>query len=245
MYRLKKFLLKKIKQKGYSLSKQQARNGNETNPLYYLAGFFIHNGFKGDLVQIGANDGVTNDPVRKLILDFKIPSLLVEPQLPIFKKLQTAYSAVPHVRLENCAIDNVSGNKELFYVEPVSGYPMWASGIASFDKATLLKHKRVLPGLEGNLRKINVPTFTFRQLLQKHDIQEVLILQIDTEGYDFELLKHITSSGVRPKLIQYEHKHLSFRDQSACREMLTEMGYAFLTKPEDTIAIYKDQAISS
>lgn len=243
MYRLKKYILKKIRQSGYLLSKQQARNGDETNPLYYLTGFLIHQGFKGHLVQIGANDGVTNDPVRKIILDFNVPSLLVEPQPAIFAKLQGSYLGLQYVTLENCAIDNENGHKKLYYVEPLPGYPKWATGIASFDKATLLKHRRVLPGLEENLKIIEVPTYSFDQLLERNNIHEVLLLQLDTEGYDFELIKQITSLGVFPRLLQYEHKHLSYSDQFNARAMLSKFGYSFLTKLEDTIAIYKDQGI--
>lgn len=243
MYRLKKYILKKIKQRGYLLSKQQAKNGNETNPLYYLAGFLINQGQRGHLVQVGANDGITNDPVRKIIIDFAIPSLLIEPQPAIFKKLRTSYSGLHHVSFENCAIDLEGGYKKLYYVEPRPGYPAWATGIASFDKTTLLKHRRVLEGLEENLKEIDVPTYTFQQVFKTKGIGDVLLLQVDTEGYDFELIRQITSQGVLPRLIQYEHKHLSFSDQSECRTMLSRLGYSFLTKPEDTIAIYHDQGI--
>lgn len=246
MYSLKKFFLRWIKKQGYQLSKLEAGNGTEINPLYYLSAFFIREDYKGDLIQIGANDGVTNDPVRKIILDFKIPSLLIEPQPEIFKMLKTAYNGVPGVRFENCAVDKADGTKELFFVRPgVTGYPAWATGIASFDKQTLLKHRRVLPDLENNLGKADVPAFTFTSLLKRHGIDSILLLQLDTEGYDFELLKDIIGLGFIPKLIQYEHKHLSFSDQAACRRLLSEKGYSFLSRKEDTIAIHKDQSVST
>lgn len=245
MHSIKKFIIRWLKKRGYRLFKSQASNGNEINPLYYLAGFYKNEGHKGSLIQIGANDGVTSDPVIRIIQDFKIPSLLIEPQPEMFKRLKATYANIPYVKFENCAVDKVDGVKDFFYVQPdVKGYPAWATGIASFDKNTLLKHRRVLPDLANNLKKTEVPTFTFDNLLKKHGIEKVLLLQIDAEGYDYELLKSINLSGTIPKLIHYEHKHLSFTDQNACRKMLSEKGYAFLSDIENTIAMHEDFSLN-
>ena len=57
-------------------------------------------------VQIGANDGVTGDPIRRFILEFGWSGVLVEPQLEIFEAAAEELSgptpasvrAMPHNR---------------------------------------------------------------------------------------------------------------------------------------------------
>lgn len=63
----------------------------------------------------------------------------------------------------------------------------------------------------------------------------VMILQIDTEGYDFNIIKSAFEANLTPPSIQYEHKHLSLGDQCQCRELLEGVGYSFLTSTVDMI----------
>ncbi len=39
-------------------------------------------------IQVGANDGVLDDPIRALILEYRLAGLLIEPLPDIFEKLK-------------------------------------------------------------------------------------------------------------------------------------------------------------
>lgn len=55
-------------------------------------------------VQIGTNDGIQDDPVRKLILTHKLPGLFVEPTPDIFSLLCRNYADLPQLQFANVAI---------------------------------------------------------------------------------------------------------------------------------------------
>src|SRR4029453_1473130 len=73
-----------------------------------------------------------------------------------------------------------------------------------------------------------VPCITFDTLLRRHRVTRVDLLQIDAEGYDFEILKLVDLQNLRPAMIRYEHRHLMPRDKHACRIYLEQHGYRIL-----------------
>jgi len=80
-----------------------------------------------------------------------------------------------------------------------------------------------------------VPTLRFSTLLQKHKIQCVDILQIDTEGYDYEILQMLDYDVVKPALIHFENNFLTSQEMSGCSQLLARHGYRLLTMGIDTI----------
>ena len=58
------------------------------------------------------------------------------------------------------------------------------------------------------------------------------LLQIDTEGYDYEILRTIDFSRLRPRFINYERELLQ-DDGPACRSMLSAAGYVLFDWGED------------
>jgi hypothetical protein len=76
---------------------------------------------------------------------------------------------------------------------------------------------------------------TVRGLLAKHpDLAAPSIIVIDAEGHDFSVVKSVLNSGIAPRLIIYEHKHLSFKDQTECRSSLS--NYKIISSANNTIA---------
>ena len=83
---------------------------------------------------------------------------------------------------------------------------------------------------------------TIDQLLLRHpDIGRLIALQIDTEGHDFAVVKSAVAAGCLPKIINYEHMHLTYDDQVKCRDLLSSHGYSFWTGDQDTLAYRKRQ----
>ena len=74
-----------------------------------------------------------------------------------------------------------------------------------------------IPDVERRVVSIDVPGVTFESLCRTHSVDKVDLILIDTEGYDWQILKTIDLAAVRPRLLVYEHYHLSDEDRRRCR----------------------------
>lgn len=186
-------------------------------------------------VQVGAFDGVSGDPLHPYVKRGLLSGCLVEPQADAFERLQRNYEGVEGVRLKRAAIASKSGESTLYRVRPGTVGPEWLFQIASFSREVLLKHAPLVPGLEQAIITETVPTITFDQLTAELP-ETPSIVVIDTEGYDFEVIKLLNVKVRKPRLILYEHKHLTPADQDACLESLIAAGYQVAVLTTDTIA---------
>lgn len=188
-------------------------------------------------VQIGANDGLRWDPLHDLVSRFHFPGLLVEPLPDAFGQLRKNYAAEPQLAFENCAIAPEDGARPLYRVRADAAVGDWAPGIASFHRAHLLAHLDDVEKREELVEEILVPTMTVASLLQKHRIDQIALLQIDTEGFDYEILKMFFEQPALPHIINFESVHLSAHDQQESRHLLVRNGYRFIDVGIDTLAI--------
>jgi len=85
-----------------------------------------------------------------------------------------------------------------------------------------------------------VRCLTIHQLMERHGIAQLDLLQMDAEGYDYSILKTIDFALTRPHFINYE-RVLLHDDEPACRAMLTAAGYALLDWGQDTLCVAVDQ----
>ena len=81
---------------------------------------------------------------------------------------------------------------------------------------------------------------SFDDLFQKHGIQKIDLLQIDTEGFDFEIIKMFDFAKYSPKIINYESVHLEKGDRAECEFFLRNKGYNLYNTQENTCAIKLD-----
>ena len=177
------------------------------------------------VLQIGACDGVMADPIYHKINEYGWSGLLVEPQKNEFKKLRSNYKKNENIKLENVAIADTSGYRKLYKIEESSINHDWQRGTASFLNKPRFKSYE------------EVKCLTFNELIKKNDIRNIDLLQIDVEGYDFEILKLFDFSSFTPSLIRYEHKHLNFSDKLLCRKLLESKDYKLYEMEKDTRAI--------
>lgn len=238
----KGFLRRQLAATGREIVPRIARNGPELSVLGILLEYCSRVEGKGAVVQIGANDGVMNDPVRESILSLGLPALLVEPLPDVFARLKANYGGRSNVIFENAAVSTVPGEADIYRVSATADHlPSWVQGLASFDRSVLLKH-REWEGVRGNpfeahIESIRVPVLTVQQLLGRHpELGRLLALQVDTEGHDYKVIQSAVDAGALPSIINYEHKHLGYEDQVACRDLLTSRGYAFFGGTVDTLA---------
>ena len=45
--------------------------------------------------------------------------------------------------------------------------------------------------------------------MKKHNVNDISFILIDTEGYDYEIIKLIDFEKYKPSILIFEHKHLS------------------------------------
>ena len=61
---------------------------------------------------------------------------------------------------------------------------------------------------EVEIESISLKCKTLRQLFEEYGVSFIECLRVDTEGHDFEILKTLNSTDVRPREIICERKHM-------------------------------------
>ncbi|MBY0360176.1 MAG: FkbM family methyltransferase [Candidatus Obscuribacterales bacterium] len=187
-------------------------------------------------VQIGAADGISNDPLFHLIKTKKWKGILVEPVPYLYDKLQHNYADCTDLIFENVAISNKEEIRDFWFPQNINGQPEWFYQLGSFSRDVILKHADAIPDLDKMIDRVSLPCISLSSLLKRNKITKFDVLLIDTEGYDFEIIKQIDFSFCKPKIIIYEHKHLKTQDQKACLHYLKEHGYQLTEEQTNTLA---------
>ena len=194
------------------------------------------------VVQVGGGDGVTEDPVRASILKHRWKGVIAEPNPSTFKRLTESYSEVDNVTTANVAIATHDGKATLYCLEEIDHLPPWATGLASFNLDVLLRHQELIPDvcLKDHVVEKEVDCITFTRLLEDYAIKKANFVQIDTEGYDFEVIKMIDFDAVKPDILRYEYVHLNAADQEAAATFLKDRGYALVKEDVWNMFCYRD-----
>lgn len=193
-------------------------------------------------VEIGANDGAQYDHLREQIAERSWRGIMVEPVPYVFARLRENYDERAGIALENAAVADRNGTMPFFHLaqaEPGerAGLPDWYDALGSFSRESVMSHGPQIPDIERRLVTIDVPTITFDSLLAKHGADHVDLVLVDTEGYDFEVLKTIDLARYRPRLVVYEHFNFDPEQREACRRHIRGFGYEVLEEGFDTFCV--------
>lgn len=190
-------------------------------------------------VEIGANDGILNDPIHRYVRDFGWSGLVIEPLPDIFEILKKNYRAYPNVIPLNFAISASEKDQTLFTVRTDSTASAHAHQYSSFRREIVEKHTNFVPDIADRIEERTVACITFDTLLKRYVAdRNIDVLQIDTEGYDYEILKMIDFQVTKPSIINYESCHLSRADKNASVRLLVNQGYRVAAGDLDTIAYH-------
>ncbi|MBP8959725.1 MAG: FkbM family methyltransferase [Bacteroidales bacterium] len=203
------------------------------------------------VIQIGANDGINNDPIHKFIKRDKWNGVLLEPQKDVFDKyLQRLYRKTNAIITLNAALDKSDGKKTLYKISACNS--RWAHGLASFNRSVLeksissgyvarqaLKEGCRLPENENDLiAEEQVECISPETLIKRYGIKKIDWLQIDTEGYDFEIIKMFNLPLTKPSVIVYENLHLTEETKEECIRFLNINGYYSKNYGPNTLAMH-------
>lgn len=194
-------------------------------------------------VQIGANDGVSrSDDLFELIRKYNVKGLMLEPQAELFKQLQLNMKDYPGVKLVNMAIHKDKKHMPLYRLtqeslNKCSRLPLWAktNGIASFDKEHVVRHAKRIGLDESAIESQDVECISMNALLEQYGKNPDL-LKIDTEGYDYEVLSMLDFDRWKPRIIRFEHLHMSSKEHSEIIRRLKLLSYYFIADKMNTTA---------
>jgi FkbM family methyltransferase len=201
-------------------------------------------------VEIGSNDGEQHDHLQPFIVSSAWRGVMVEPVPYVFERLRRNYEGVEGVSLENAAIADRDGRLPFYHLAEADederdALPAWYDGIGSFSRDAVLSHARYIPDLEQRLVVDEVKALTFESLCDTHGLDEVDLLLIDAEGYDWELVNAIDFERRSPRLLIYEHYHLDPEERAACQAYLEGRGYETMEEHFDTLCLLpRDDALT-
>ncbi len=173
-------------------------------------------------IQIGSNDGKSNDPLHDFIKSNNCKGVFIEPVPYLFERLKQNYKNSLNLFFENIAIADENSFKDFYTIKEVKDntLPSWYNQLSSFRLETIMSHKYYIPNLEQLIEKQSVPTLTLQTIIEKYEIKHLDILHVDTEGYDFEIIKTIDFQKFCPSILMFEHQHLSEKEYYSCLRMV-------------------------
>jgi FkbM family methyltransferase len=197
-------------------------------------------------LQIGANDGVMNDPIYQFNIDniSVVRGFVLEPLPDIYENLVENYQSCPNIKPFNLAIHATETEMMLHRVkaEFATEVPAFARGIASFDE----RHweKTTLVPNANYMEQVKVKCISFSDFIKFNGIDKLDLLLLDTEGYDYDILMSIDFTHIKPKIIRFEH---GVRDHVMSPENLmlvcchlNSFGYQIIAESYDATAYLLD-----
>jgi len=184
----------------------------------------------GDILQIGSNDGKTGDPLYKLLVQKAEWNIfLVEPLPFLMKRLKNNYPNHPRFHFIEKAV-NDGTSQSFYYVDDdakthIPNLPEWFDQLGSFKQGHIQKHlgAEIVPFIQC----LQLSGSRFMDLISEYKIDNLLLLHLDTEGYDWKILSQLEIDRVCPPVILFEHKHLLQQEKEEAFQNLSSVYKIF------------------
>ncbi len=185
-----------------------------------------------NFVQIGGFDGVFDDPIRQYIIKYNWSGIIIEPQPEAFSQLIKIYQHNTKITLLNLAITTTNQPTKLYRLKQKTLTENWKNCFATItpDRGDIGQTQ-----LE-NVENITVTGKNINNLIREQKIKKINLLQIDTEGFDYQIINSLDFSLLKPDIIHYEHRHLPRKEIIACQKILSKQQYHIIPLQHDTIA---------
>ena len=210
-----------------------------------LSDEFSNNEFK-HLIQVGGNDGVSGDPIRKyLIKKGNYKADIFEPLHYYFQKLTKLYEDRDDINLiQKFVSDNKIKNNEIFFIPSEIASTMdgegpfngWAHGQGSFSREFIENEieKNSFRGKEyinkiqffkSSIKSEIVSTIGISEIFVDNKQQNLLI--IDVQGSEFNVINSINFENQKFNLIYYEDENPFSISSRKIRKLLKSKKYYF------------------
>lgn len=189
-------------------------------------------------IQIGAYDGRKTDPIYELVQRNRWCGILVEPQPEVFETLKQNYAGFAGIAFEQAAIVAEGAALPLYKLKDEYAHLFHADHrtLSSFRPEHIMRHLSQPVDFESALQEIDAPRLSFSALLKKHEVTRIDLLQIDVEGYDFEIIRSIDFEQIAPRIIHFEHANLPSIERAECVGFLIAKGYKLVIGAYDATA---------
>ncbi len=186
-------------------------------------------------IQVGANDGISFDNLYEFVTSHNCRGLAIEPLPHFFDRLKLNYLAYPKIVPLQVAVHATSRSMPLFSVraEAMARYPTWVAGIGSGDRDHLTKLGIAPP----DILETHVPCRPLMELAREHGLESLDYLQVDTEGFDDEIIRQLDFGVMRPRIIKFEVVHLGADRKADLLDVLRRAGYKLLDDSRDMVAV--------
>jgi len=195
-----------------------------------------------DVVQIGSNDGATNDPISELINgNTHWRAIFVEPVPYLFESLKRNKGNDKRFTFENVALND--GTAQTFYSvqsaakDYIPNLPAWYDQLGSFNRSNITNQLNGV--LEPFIVENTIAGITLTSLLEQNQVKSLELLHLDTEGYDWKILSNLDLTKHKPSVILFEHKLLSRRELRDSTRFL-KPAYKIFRLGIDTLCVRKD-----
>jgi len=187
-------------------------------------------------IQVGAWDGVGYDSLYEFVKAHNTKGVVIEPLPDYFKQLVANYSFNPAIVPVNKAVHPYLKEIELFRVDPdrTQGLPDWAGGIASIDP----EHHKKSGIPSAVIIKQRVPSDHLMNIIKENfPGKDADLVQIDTEGFDYQVLQQIDFSYIKPDLVRFEYINLDQATTANAIKLLKQNGYYCFYDDLDIIGV--------
>ncbi|SHH91492.1 FkbM family methyltransferase [Marivita hallyeonensis] len=194
-------------------------------------------------VQVGANDGLMDDPVYKIAEARNWSGVLIEPNPTYFSELSKRYKGRNNFTLVNCGVSDKTGTLKLHHLSKTgeTKYPEWAKGCATLDKTRL---ETVLSGVaapeDDDIESTDIKVRTLSSILKAEKIKTTDLLVVDVEGHEMAVLKGATLSKIKPKAILIESNGKDEKEDAQIRAHLSKAGYTLHRMGDDIFGYSED-----
>ena len=158
---------------------------------------YFNNAKNLNILDIGANDGITLSNSYKVINELNWNACLIEPSPTAFKKLFKLYNDNPDIFLFNYALSNKSGE-----------FTFYDSGTHLNNNDTSLLstlHKSELDRwTKETFKEIIVKCKTINSFILESPIKTFDVISIDVEGEDYNVLTQLNLTELNCKMLIVE-----------------------------------------
>jgi FkbM family methyltransferase len=194
-------------------------------------------------IQVGAHDGVRFDDLYTKVTAVNARGIVVEPIRRYYDRLRMNYEDYPGVLALNVALHPHAERVEMFHIDhaKTGGLQSWAAGIGS-----VLEGHHARAGVPDEcMTRTTVEAMSFAGMVEKCGVKRVDLLQIDVEGFDYEILAMVPFEKIRPRLIKYEWVNLDPETRLRAESLLDRHGYRQHREGEDAIAVLGDDGLTA
>lgn len=214
--------------------------GNQLKKRILSSKNILENNFKigkeFKFIQVGANDGVSFDFLYEFVIKRQSKGLVIEPIKEYYDELVKNYKNFTSILKINKAVHPTKKLIAIYKIDKNKShkYPDWIKGIASLNR----NHHKKTNIASDDILSDQVNADSLMNILNNdYKYKMVDLFQIDTEGFDFEVIKMIDFKIFKPSLIKYEFINLELNDIKECEDLIKRNGYFCFNEGGDTICI--------